>query len=451
MSTTRNPILLTDSYKPSHAPMLVPGTQRVYHYGTAREGGAFEDVLFFGLQAILIDNLTNMRLFEESIADAKCIFNDHLGPHIFNQDGWKRMLKKHGGALPVEIYAVPEGSINKQGAPLYTAVNTDDEFPWITSYIESILMHVWYPTTVASLSYAIKKDIAHYLEKTTGSLDGLEFMLHDFGFRGATNREAAALGGLAHLINFKGTDTVPALWTGRDLYNADLSTLGFSVAAAEHTIMTQLGREGESVVVGHLLDQYPTGILAAPIDSYDYFNYVENIAGKDHYETIMTRDGKFVFRPDSTSPQHSTPEEEMVWLADKLWEIFGGTTNELGFRVLDPHVGMLWGDGIDREGIDKILYCLVREGYAASNVVFGMGGGLLQKVNRDTMRFAFKSSAQMRNGQWFDIKKEPLDKSKASKAGRFDPEEHGLELVFQNGRLMRYQTFEEVRSLANKN
>lgn len=446
--TTRNPILLTDSYKPSHYKMLLPNTEFVYSYGEAREGAKFDEVVFFGLQAVLMRTMTNIRLFEEYIADARGLYRSHLGPDIFNEAGWKRMLSKHGGGLPIEIWAVPEGSINLPGAPLYTAVNTDAEFPWLTSYLESVLMHLWYPTTVASLSRSIKRAITHYLMKTNGSLDGIDFMLHDFGFRGATTPDAAAIGGLAHLVNFKGTDTVAALWEGVDKYHANIDDLGFSVPAAEHTIMTQLGCEGESQVVGHILNQFPTGILAAPIDSYDYMNYVEKIAGVDHYDTIMSRDGKFVFRPDSVSAQHPTPEEEMVWLADKLWDIFGGTTNDLGYRVLDPHVGMIWGDGIDAEGIDKILYALVREGYAASNVVFGMGGGLLQKVNRDTERFAFKCSAQYRDGQWHDIKKAPLDATKASKAGRFDPEKYGLELVYRNGKLERFQNFDDIRARA---
>lgn len=448
--TTTNIQLLTDSYKLGHHKMYLPGTENVYSYLEARAGAEYDETVFFGLQALVLRYLQgSMRVEPWYSADAKEICDAHMGPGLYNYEGWDYIWKTFKGKLPLEIWAVPEGSVHAPGTVLMTVVNTGGEkTAFLTSYLETLLEQVWYPTTVATRSRSVKKLLAEYLMLTTGSTEGIDFGLHDFGCRGATGMDAAAIGGLGHLINFKGTDTVPALWTGRDMYSADLTSLGFSVAAAEHSIMTQLGREGESKVVAHLLEQFPTGILAAPIDSYDYFRYVVQIAGIDHKETIMNRDGKFVFRPDSVSPTHPTPEEEMVWLAKTLYTTFGGSLNELGYKVLDPHVGMLWGDGITEDGILKILDALTQNGFATSNVVFGMGGGLLQKLNRDTQRFAYKSSAQYRNGEWFDIKKEPLDVSKTSKTGRFDPEEYGLELVFKEGDLVRYQNFDDVRKNA---
>jgi nicotinamide phosphoribosyltransferase len=430
--------------------MYLPGTENVYSYLEARAGAEYDETVFFGLQGILMRYMQGAGVVDPwYIADAKDICDAHMGPGIYNEEGWYHIWRTFGGKLPVEIWAVPEGSVHKPGSVLMTVVNQGGEkTAFLTSYLETLLEQVWYPTTVATRSRSVKKLLADYLLITTGSVDGIDFGLHDFGCRGATGMDAAAIGGLGHLVSFKGTDTVPALWQGKEIYKADLSNLGFSVAAAEHSIMTQLGREGEADVVAHLLKEFPSGILAAPIDSYDYVNYVTNIAGKQHKETIMNRDGKFVFRPDSVSPQHPTPESEMVWLANTLYEIFGGTVNEYGYKVLDPHVGMLWGDGITEEGIKKILDALLENEFATSNVVFGMGGGLLQKLNRDTQRFAYKASAQYRNGEWVDIKKEPLDRSKASKAGRFDPEEYGLELVFDGGQLVRWQNFDDVRENA---
>ncbi len=447
--TTNNIALLTDSYKLSQWPMYPEGTEKVYSYFEAREGATFPTTVFFGLQQ-LIQKYLLVQVDEFYIADAKAICDAHMGPGMFNKAGWETIRTKYNGKLPVRIWAVPEGSLHNAGDVLMVVENHGgEELAWLTSYLETLLVHVWYPTTVASLSRSVKEMLADYLIKTTGTTDGIDFGLHDFGCRGAVNMDAAATGGMAHLVNFKGTDTVPALWQAKDTYQAKLDSLGFSVAAAEHSVMTSLGRDGESEMVGRLLEVYPTGILAAPIDSYDYFNYVVNICGNDHYETIMNRDGKFVFRPDSTSDIHPTPEEEMVWLANTLYAAFGGTENELGYKILDPHVGMLWGDGITPLGIDKILHALMVAGFATSNVVFGMGGGLLQKVNRDTQRFAFKCSAQLRNGEWVDVQKSPLDQTKKSKAGRFNLEERGLELVYDTGRLVKWYNFDQVRENAS--
>lgn len=444
---TSNLIAQTDSYKPTQWRMYPEGTESVYSYFEARVGAEFDETVQFGVQYKLLKHLTgDHRVSPADVREAKKIFDVHLGPGVFNLDGWNKIIA-NGGRIPVRIWAQPEGTVHKPGTVLMIVENYGGgDWYWLTDYLETLLVQTWYPITVATKSRAIKKDIAEYMLKTTGSTDGIDFMLHDFGCRGATGMEAAGIGGMAHLVNFKGTDTVPALFDAVSYYNADINTLGFSVCAAQHSIMTALGQGGEAEVVGYLLDRHPTGILAAPIDSYDYINYVEKIGGEIHRDRILSRDGKFVFRPDSTSPTHPTPEEEMVWLMDTLWDRFGGGTNELGYKDLDPHVGVLWGDGLDRDGINKIMEATTDAGYAVTNYLFGMGGALLQKVNRDTQRMAFKCSAQLRNGEWVDIQKNPLDRSKASKTGRFD--NLNLPLVFDDGKLMKKYNFEEVRSNA---
>lgn len=436
-----NLILQTDSYKLDHHSMYQPGTTVVHSYGEARAGATFDKTLWFGLQDLILTHLMGNVITREKIDEAQSFIDFHMGPGVFNREGWEYIVDEYDGRLPVKIWALPEGSLVDPGTPLFAVENTDPKLYWLTSYLETLLVQVWYPTTVASLSYAIKQDISKYLLETTGSTDGIDFKLHDFGCRGATCMEAAAIGGMAHLVNFKGTDTVPALHRAFLNYDADLSSLGFSVAAAEHSVMTALGREGEADVVKHLLDTHPTGILAAPIDSYDYMNYVLHICGTLHREQIMSREGTFVFRPDSVSSIHPTPEDEMVWLLNSLWNIFGGTINARGYKVLDPHVAALWGDGIEREGINKILAATEAEGFATSNFLFGMGGGLLQKVNRDTQRFAFKSSAQQRNGEWYDIQKKT--EGKESKAGRQETDD--MVLVFDNGFVFNTVSFDEVR------
>jgi nicotinamide phosphoribosyltransferase len=322
---------------------------------------------------------------------------------------------------------------------------------------------------VATLSRSVKEVIAHAIEQDGGDPGGLNFMLQDFGYRGAAMNEASRAGGAAHLVNFQGTDTLGGMALALDYYEAIPASLGFSVPASEHSVMTSLGREGEYEMLDRLLDKFPTGILSVVADSYDIYAFTEAvIARKDR---IMARDGVFVLRPDSTTDQHRTPHGLTAHLAQMLWDGFGGTETEKGYRLLDEHVRLLWGDGIDAQGIASILNKLHLHNFAAGNIgCFGMGGGLLQKVNRDTQRFAFKCSAQHRDGVWHDVRKDPLDASKLSKAGRLklvnDPavglitvreddvqyagQPDVLQVVFENGEVFTEgNSFDEIRERAD--
>lgn len=446
-----NLILKTDSYKVSHAPMYPEGTQNVYSYFESRVGAKYPKTVFFGLQAILMKHLVGRVIEPEFVVDAARIIGHHLGPDAFNRQGWEYIVKNHNGRLPLRIRAVPEGSVNDVSTVLMTVEATDPECYWLTNYMETLLSQVWYPSTVASLSYHVRQIIEAYLLDTTGTTDGVEFMLHDFGCRGVETMDAAAMGGMAHLVNFMGTDTMPALFAAEQFYRADLSTLGFSVPASEHSVMTAITND-EEAIVARLLEKFPTGIISCVGDSYDIYNFVDHIVGEVFHDQIMERDGKFVVRPDSPTPRHPNPADQVAWILDSLACNFGGgyTTNELGYDVLDPHVGVLWGDGIDVDGIEDILETATKiSGFAASNLVFGMGGGLLQKVNRDTQRFAFKCSAQLRDGVWYDVSKNPLDPTKKSKSGRFDDNDK-LVTVFEDGKLVKHYNFDEVRANARR-
>jgi nicotinamide phosphoribosyltransferase len=325
-------------------------------------------------------------------------------------------------------------------------------------------MHVWYPTTVASRSRAVKVMLADKLRRCGSPLDGLPFMLHDFGYRGAAGHEAAALGGAGHLVNFMGTDTLPAMLLARQVYGADLADLAFSVPATEHSVMTALGRDGEAGIVASLLDAYPAGVLSVVADSYDIYGFV-NAVGTTFRDRILARDGVFVVRPDSITKEHPTPALLTTNILQSLWHFYGGTTTSKGFKVLDPHVRVLWGDGIDAHGIEKVVDRAMLAGFSPENLVFGMGGGLLQKLDRDTLRFAFKSSAQKRIGEWHDVYKQPLDATKSSKKGRLRLEllqdgtymtvnesdydyEDQLVTVFEDGELVNKTTFAEIRERA---
>lgn len=464
-----NLILKTDSYKLTHWAQYPPRTTMVYSYFESRHGATWPYTVFFGLQYLIKRYLEGEVITAEKIDEAERVVAAHMGSaEMFNRAGWEFILNEYGGRLPIRIAAVPEGTVVGESNVLMTVENTDPSCYWLTNYLETLLTHVWYPSTVATLSLATKLMMRDYLRATASTFDALPFMLHDFGYRGVSSDESAGIGGLAHLINFSGTDTVEALVTAMDYYYGDLTNLAFSVAATEHSIMTAEGQEGEVRVLDRLLETYPTGILSVVADSYNIYDFAAEVVKRK--DQILARDGRFVLRPDSITDADPTPHELVVTLLNELYDHFPGGHNGLGYRVLDPHIRLLWGDGIGHDGIEEILRWMTNENYSAENIVFGMGGGLLQKVNRDTQRFAFKASAMVQAAQIVRVRKNPLDPSKASKAGflalypqvpdggqfttsyttrEIDGNERDtagiLRTVFMNGELMRPTTFDEVR------
>lgn len=453
-----NIITLVDSYKLGHYKMLPKGTQAVYSYFESRNGAKYPETVFFGLQYLLKKYLEGKVVTKEKIDQAEKLVNAHLGPGMFNREGWEYILKTYDGRLPVMIKAVPEGMPVTTGNVLMTVTNTDDRCYWLTNYLETLLTHVWYSSTVATQSREARKMFLKYAEETAMDSKHVAFQLHDFGFRGVSSVESAGLGGAGHLINFMGTDTIAAMELIMDYYNTT-EIPAYSVPATEHSIMTSLGKEGEEALLKQLLDEYPKGILSIVIDSYDYREFIK-LAGTKFKEQILAREGKVVFRPDSGDPVKVSMEVMRL-----LGLYFGYTYNAKSYQVLNPKVGMLWGDGIDVKGMEDILIAFVEYGWSTENIVFGMGGGLLQKVNRDIQRFAFKCSAQKRNNQWIDVWKDPVDKSKVSKKGRLmllkntegkfytenlrdQVRPDHLEMVFFNGAITKEYTFTQIRENA---
>lgn len=475
----------TDTYKFNHWSQYPAGTTGVYSYFEARRGARFNEVVFVGLQPLLYD--LQQGVTKQDIDRAEAVSFAIHGKDVFNRARWDYILEKHNGKLPVEIKAVEEGTVVPINNVLFTVENTDPECFWLTSALESLLTHVWHPITVATLSREAKQIIAKYLDLTGGTRDGLGFMLHDFGYRGATSDASARQAGMAHLVNFLGSDTAVAVehivefYTDRHIpYGVHLAKprayegYAYSVPATEHSVMTALGKAGERAQVQRLLDANPTGIVSCVGDSFDIFKFTDEL-GTHFKPQILARDGKFVLRPDSLTPEFATKGALNVELLNTLGRYFGYTVNEKGFKVLNPKVGLIDGDGNTLDDIENTLSDMMLHGWAAENIVFGMGGGLHQKgLDRDTQRFAFKSSAQRRtNGVWVDVKKDPLDSSKASKAGRLklckvDYEEHTewmtvredqggahsadqLRVVFRDGQLIDPLTFDQVRKNAELN
>ncbi|MEE1133768.1 MAG: nicotinate phosphoribosyltransferase [Methanobrevibacter sp.] len=460
-----NICLLTDSYKVTHHYFYPKGTEKIYSYLESRVGAEFNKTIFYGLQYILKKYLEGQIVTQEKIDEADNLIANHIGPDIFNRDGWQYILDEHDGHLPIEIKAVAEGTPVDVGNALMTVENTDDKSYWLPNYLEPLLLQVWYPSTVATLSAEVRKLCNFYLEVTGSVKDNLDFMLHDFGYRGATSTESSMLSGSAHLLSFSGTDTIAALTIPENYYN-DSNLYGFSVQATEHSVMTSLGPEGEISQILNVIDNAKDGVLSLVIDSYNYRNFLEESgkSGTELNEAILNfldgEDNKVVFRPDSGEPVSTT-----IDCLNLLSEGFGSHLTDKGYKVFDLNIGLLWGDGLNYQKIRDILFAMKSAGWAAQNIIFGMGGGLHTAVNRDTQRNAFKCSAQLRDGVWHDIFKNPLDSSKKSKTGRFklirennsfrtvpiDIEgEDYLQTVFKDGELLIDDTFADIKQRALK-
>jgi nicotinamide phosphoribosyltransferase len=453
-----NLILNTDSYKVSHWVQYPPGMDAMFSYIESR-GGLYDRTLFFGLQAILQEHLTQP-VTAADIDEAKELLTAHGEP--FNERGWRYLVDAHRGRVPVSIRAVPEGSVVPTLNVLATVESTDPKCFWIASYLETLLLRVWYPTTVATISWHIKQLIRRYLTETSDDpASQLPFKLHDFGSRGVSSLESAGLGGLAHLVNFKGTDTVAALVAGRKYYGEPLA--GFSIPAAEHSTITAWGKEGEEAAYRNMIRQYgkPGAVFACVSDSYDVYAAIEHLWGARLKQEVIDSGATVVIRPDSGNPPDVV--EKCAILLDRA---YGSSLNGKGFKVLN-HVRLIQGDGVNATSIEAILERLKQAGFAADNIAFGMGGALLQQMNRDTQQFAMKCSAARIAGKWVDVYKDPVtDHAKVSKKGRLDlvrdgttrayltypmgaaPPSRNSELVevFRNGELLKDWTFAEVRA-----
>lgn len=409
MKLAKNLLLNTDSYKVSMFKQYPAGTTGVYSYIESR-GGRYDSTLMFGLQAFIKEYMLDP-ITQADIDVADEILTAHGEP--FNREGWQYILDKHNGYLPLVIRAVPEGTVVPVKNVLATVENTDPECFWLTTYLETALLRaVWYPTTVATQSKVIKNIIKDFLERT-GDPSLIDFKLHDFGARGVSSMESAGIGGAAHLVNFMGTDTVSGLLYAREFYNAGVA--GFSIPAAEHSTITSWGRDNEVEAYRNMLKQFGRegSILAVVSDSYDVFNAASKLWGEALKEEVIASGATVVIRPDSGDPVDVNRQ-----LIEILGQKFGYTTNAKGFKVLN-NVRLIQGDGVNELSIRSILGAFMAMGWSADNIAFGMGGALLQAIDRDTQRFAMKCSSVKIDGMWVNVQKDPItDSGKKSKAGR---------------------------------
>lgn len=456
---------LTDAYKETHYGLLPKDTRYMWSYLESRgvsDKGVVPETLMYGTQILLKTYLEGIVLEEEDLQAAADFCKELFGGFdYFNYDGWKKMYDKYGGKLPIEIRAVPEGTVVPSHNVLVSVVNTDPEFPFIVNFLETILLQMtWYPITVATQSFAIKRLINKWA-RITGGVENNPYHLNDFGFRGVSSTESAGIGGSAHLVNFDGTDTLRGIEYAKFYYDYKTPLYGNSVVASEHSATIVHPKELDAY--RHFLTQYPDGLISIVSDSYDLREAI-CMFGIELKDLIVNRKGKLVVRPDS-----GFPPTVMVQTLKDLEKYFGTEVNSMGYKTLPPYVGIIYGDFIRYGMIDDICEAAANAGFSTDNFVFGMGGALLQQVNRDTFKFAFKTSAVDRGGVWYDVSKHPAqDMGKKSKAGRLQllKDENGnfftavynslhqdkdcLELVFRNGEILKHYTMDEIRKNTEK-
>lgn len=465
----KNIITMTDSYKFLNNAFLNE-VLNILSYYEARAGAKYPETVFAGLQYLLKEYMCGIVVTQQMIDHAKMVAKYHLGgENKFNVKMWQYIVDKYNGKLPIEIKAVPEGTSVPVDNVLMTITCTDETgiCAGLVNHLETLLTNVWSCCLVATKSKYIKSILLTYADLTCDGKEHIRFQLHDFAQRSVKCPEAASFTGVGHLLNFYGTDTVLAWENALDYYNGNPENIGFSVFATEHNYMMYRGINGEEQVVREILENemFKTGIISVLGDTYNIYNFVENIMGKTFKNDILNRDGTFVVRPDSITAEHDTPAKMTLWIIDSLWKNFGGTINSKGYKVLDKHVRCIYGDGLNTKSITDILEILMINGYSSENVVFGCGHFLLDEGCRDTQRNAYKSSAMNINGTWQGVFKNPLGSNKKSKKGRmklvhddnlkfktvteydvaYDASEDQLVTVFKDGDLIKDWTLDEIR------
>jgi nicotinamide phosphoribosyltransferase len=406
-----NPLFKSDSYKLSHWLQYPHNTSKYFGYGEAR-GGKYKQSLMFGMEILLQHNLSKP-IKVEHIQEMEEFAALHGEP--FNKTGWMHIVNKYGGYWPVTIMAAKEGEIIPERNVLYTVESEEDPLAfWAGSYIEAqVLRGIYYPTTVATKSHQCKETIYHFLKLTADDpANELLFKLHDFGARGVSSGESAEIGGCAHLVNFLGSDTMEGVWTANKFYKSAMA--GFSIPAAEHSTITSWLRSGEKDAYINMIKQYGKqgAMFAVVSDSWSIKAACEMWAG-ELKELVVNSGATLVVRPDSGDPEAIIP-----MCLERLADGYGYTINSKGYKVLN-NVRLIQGDRVSNSMIANILGKMMVLGWSASNIAFGMGGELLQIINRDDGGWAMKCSWLEVDGEGRDIYKDPdTEPYKKSKKGQ---------------------------------
>ncbi len=462
----------TDAYKVTHHAILKKNLRGNFAYGESRKGSVFPETIFMGGQIICIDHLEGVVIDKLKIEEAEDASGAYFGTRrYFNRAMWDYILNKYGGMLPLRITAVKEGTKVPVNNILFAIEATDEKCVPLVQHTETLFMNVWYGTTVSTNSYYTKLLIMNHLMKS-GTPEMIEYMCHDFGYRATSCNQQAAIGGAAHMVHFRGSDTNIGDRALKFYYGTKLDSVLKSVMASEHAVALMYGPgEGEYEYVHACLDASdPDKIISIVIDTYDGINFIDKVVTRDDIrEKILARPGKTVFRQDSGDASETTLRN-----LQSLANSFGFSYNSKHYKVLHPKIGLLQGDGMKRVTIDALYTDIETNKWSADNLVVGSGSGtLIKDFERDTQRFAIKPSQMIIGDETINVcKMVATQPDKKSKTGRLKLHQSGgkfqtissadnsegvfagyidsLETIFENGELQRRQTFDEIREIANK-
>jgi nicotinamide phosphoribosyltransferase len=467
-----NPLLLTDGYKTGHHQQYPKGTTLVYSNFTPRSNkyapNGCDSVVSFGQQMIMkqIHEAFHNEFFSKPKHEVCDEMKRELSLYLGTDYDVSHFEKLHNlGYLPINVKAIEEGTLVPMRVPVLTIYNTLPEFYWVTNYLETIISNLlWKPMTSATIAHTYRKVLTKWQEKTDAEKGWfIDWQGHDFSMRGMDSVEATIASGLGHLTSFSGTDSLPAIYGARKFYGEE-GFVGGSVNATEHSVMCAGSKDDEVGTFRRLLETYPKGILSVVSDTWDLWKVcTEHIVTLK--EEILARDGKLVIRPDSGDPVdilcgiddfkqdedgtmykvHYTSgmfrdrgkkisSAEQKGVVELLWDVFGGTTNEQGYKVLDSHIGAIYGDSITIDRADEICARLEAKGFASTNVVLGIGSFTYQYNTRDTFGFAMKATYVEVNGEGREIFKDPITDDGVKKSAKgllavYDNYEGGLTLI----------------------
>ncbi len=482
-----NAILLTDGYKTGHHQQYPKGTEQVYSNWTPRSNKyapeGCDKILSFGQQYVVkwLHDYFNTHFFSKPKAQVCEEIKTELSLYLGADYDVTHFEALHDlQYLPIKIKSLPEGVEVPVRTPMLTVVNTHPDFYWVTNFLETILSTMlWQPMTSATIALRYKRIFKDWAQKTDPDNIGfIDFQGHDFSMRGMGGLQSALSSGMGHAAVFMGSDTLPVISGLRHYYQAEGFVVG-SVNATEHSVMCAGTKDDEIGTFRELLNTYPTGILSVVSDTWDLWKVLTDYLPQLKQE-ILARDGKLVIRPDSGDPVDiicgtananggSTPQEKGV--VELLWDLFGGKVNAQGYKVLDQHIGAIYGDSITTERAAQICQRLADKGFATTNVVLGIGSFTYQFNTRDTFGFAMKATSVVVNRERREIFKDPVtdDGVKKSAKGLVKVElvdgeytlidqvseteemEGELKVIYQNGNFENEITLNTIRTIINKN
>lgn len=482
-----NGLLLTDGYKTGHHQQYPKGTQQVYSNWTPRSNKyapeGCDRVVSFGQQFVMkwLHEYFEDNFFSKSKAEVCKEMKDELSMYLGSDYNVSHFEKLHDlQYLPIRVKSLQEGVEVPIRVPMLTVVNTNKDFYWITNFLETILSTMlWQPMTSASIAINYKRIFKKWaLTTDIENVGFIDFQGHDFSMRGMGGFQSAQSSGMGHAAVFLGSDTLPVISGMRKYYKAEGFVIG-SVNATEHSVMCAGTKDDEIGTFRQLMKTYPTGILSVVSDTWDLWKVLSDYLPRLK-EEVLARDGKLVIRPDSGDPVDiicgearelggSNPKEKGV--IEMLWDVFGGRVNEQGYKILDAHIGAIYGDSITTKRAEQICQRLHEKGFATTNVVLGIGSFTYQFNTRDTFGFAMKATSVIVDGERREIFKDPITDDGVKKSAKGlvkveligeeyvlidqvseeDENEGELKVIYEDGKFFNEITLQEVRDRINNN